>query len=231
MYLEHSDRIWVSYPELSAAAVHVDDLTAGKDVDAPVARLHAGARERLASVGAASEFPEIRAWRRAFSRMGLKPTQYRCASESLLRRFAKEGDLPRIHPLVDLCNAYSLAYAIPVAVFDLGKVTDGLEVSHAHGDESYLSFSGESEHPDPDEVIFADAAGRAHARRWTNRQSGHSAVRDTTTDVLIVAEAMHDSAEDDVRALTNALAEELDVTWSITPKTATLRRSSPRFEF
>ena len=50
--------------------------------------------------------------------MGLKPTQYRCASESLLRRFRKEGSLPRLHPLVDLCNAVSMAYAIPVAVLD-----------------------------------------------------------------------------------------------------------------
>jgi hypothetical protein len=62
-----------------------------------------------------SEFPEIAAWRRAFSQMGLKPTQYRCASEALLRRFRKVGSLPWIHPLVDVCNAVSLAYAIPIA--------------------------------------------------------------------------------------------------------------------
>jgi DNA/RNA-binding domain of Phe-tRNA-synthetase-like protein len=37
--------------------------------------------------------------------MGLKPTQYRCAPEALLRRLRKEGTLPPLHPLVDLCNA------------------------------------------------------------------------------------------------------------------------------
>lgn len=65
-----------------------------------------------------SEFGQIQAWRRAFSQMGLKPTQYRCAAEALLRRLRKEHSLPRLHPLVDLCNAASAAYAIPVAVFD-----------------------------------------------------------------------------------------------------------------
>ena len=40
------------------------------------------------------------------------------ASESLLRRFRKEHALPQIHPLIDLCNALSLACAIPIAVFD-----------------------------------------------------------------------------------------------------------------
>jgi len=80
-------------------------------------------------------------------------------------------------------------------------------------------------------VIFADAAGRAHARRWTNRQSGYSAVRDTTTTVLIVAEALHASASADVQRLTAALAAELAALWSITPATALLSQSSPRFDF
>src|SRR4029453_19188251 len=104
----------------------------------------------------------------------------RSASESLLRRFAKEGALPQIHPLIDLANAISLAYGIPIHVFDVAKISHRLEVRYASGDESYLTFAGETETPNPCEVIFADAAGRAHARRWTNRQSGHSPRRDTT---------------------------------------------------
>jgi DNA/RNA-binding domain of Phe-tRNA-synthetase-like protein len=163
--------------------------------------------------------------------MGLKPTQYRCASESLLRRFRKEGALPQIHPLIDLCNSISLAFAIPVAVFDVSQVTGNLEVRYAAGDERYQSFSGEIEHPDPHEVIFADDAGQAHARRWTNRQSGNSAVRDTTTAVLIVTEAMHDTAPVDIERLVATLAGELTGVWSVTPKTAILSQTSPRFEF
>jgi DNA/RNA-binding domain of Phe-tRNA-synthetase-like protein len=127
--------------------------------------------------------PEIQAWRRTFSRMGLKPTQYRSAAEALLRRVRKEGTLPKIHPLIDLCNAASLAFAVPVAVFDLAKVADRLEVRHASGDERYVTFSGEVELPERGEVIFADEEGRAHARRWTNRQSGYSAVRDETARI------------------------------------------------
>jgi DNA/RNA-binding domain of Phe-tRNA-synthetase-like protein len=230
MYFEHSDRIWSTYPELGASAVYVDGVAASVGVDAAVARLCAVAQERLAA-GPAAGFPEIQAWRRAFARMGLKPTQYRCASEALLRRFAKERHLPRIHPLVDLCNAFSMAYAIPVAVFDLGKVTDALAVRHAEGGERYQSFGGETEHPEPNEVIFADPAGRYHARRWTNRQSGYSAVRDGTSEVLVVAEAMHDSARDDVRDLAANLADELAAHWSASPKIGTPTRSAPRFEF
>jgi hypothetical protein len=92
--------------------------------------------------------------------------------------------------LIDLCNAISLAFAIPIAVFDVVKISHNLEVRYASGDETYLTFNGDTENPNAGEVIFVDAAAQAHARRWTNRQSGYSAVRDTTTAVLIVAEAM-----------------------------------------
>src|SRR5439155_3104509 len=104
--------------ELAASALFVTGIHAGASVDAQLERFHAAARARLAAAASESELPEINAWRRVFSRMGLKPTQYRCASESLLRRFRKEGDLPRIHPLIDLCNAASIAFAIPVAALD-----------------------------------------------------------------------------------------------------------------
>ena len=124
--------------------------------------------------------------------MGLKPTQVPVqASESLLRRFRKEGQLPRLHPLVDLCNAVSLAYAMPIAVFDVAKIASYINVRYATGEEEYLTFSGDTEHPARGEVIFADKVGQAHARRWTNRQSALSAVRDTTSAALIVAEALH----------------------------------------
>jgi DNA/RNA-binding domain of Phe-tRNA-synthetase-like protein len=160
--------------------------------------------------------------------MGLKPTQYRCASEALLRRFAKEGALPRIHPLVDLCNAVSLAYAVPVAAIDLGRVTGDLEVRYADGDEVYETFSGETEHPAPGEVSFVDSAGRAHARRWTNRQSGWSAVRDSTVDVLLVAEALHPSAAADIADLTATLAAEVGALWTVTGH-GILTASTPTF--
>ena len=81
-----------------------------------------------------------------------------------------------------------------MAVFDVDSITGPLEVRYATGDEDYLTFAGDIEHPAPGEVIFADQAGEAHARRWTNRQSGRSAVRDSTATALIVAEALHDQA-------------------------------------
>jgi DNA/RNA-binding domain of Phe-tRNA-synthetase-like protein len=229
MYFEHSSEIWRDFPELVPGVLFAEGITKDAPVGRQVANFNAVAESRLATTTEA-ELPEIQAWRRAFSRMGLKPTQYRCAAESLLRRFRKEKSLPRLHPLIDVCNAISLAFAIPVAVFDVSRIAEYVEVRYAAGDEIYSTFSGEVENPAAHEVIFADAAGRAHARRWTNRQSGYSAVRDTTAAVLIVAEAMHETALADIQRLTSAIADELNAIWSVTPKAMVLSKSSPRFE-
>jgi DNA/RNA-binding domain of Phe-tRNA-synthetase-like protein len=230
MEFQHSSEIWHDFPELVPGVVFATGITSDVAAGDRVAKFTAVASSRLEREPE-SELPEIRAWRRTFAKMGLKPTQYRCASEALLRRFRKEAVLPELHPLVDLCNAVSLAFAIPVAVFDVAKVSRGLEVRYAAGDEEYLTFSGETEHPSPHEVIFADQARQVHARRWTNRQSGLSAVQDATATVLIVTEAMHDTASADVPELIATIAAELSALWSITPAVTVLSESAPRFTF
>ena len=193
MLFSHSSQLLDQFPQLSVATLSVTGVTAAPDVADTTRPFLERATARLAE-RPESEFPEIAAWRRAFSQMGLKPTQYRCASEALLRRFRKDGSLPSIHPLVDVCNAVSLAYAIPIAAFDLDQVNGNLTVRHATGTETYATFAGDTETPEAGEVIFADDAGHAHARRWTNRQSGRSAIRPETHVVLIVSEAMQTPA-------------------------------------
>jgi len=225
-YFQHDAALWRDFPGLVPGVLYAGGITA--DAAPGTDHLTTVAKARLAE-GPESEFPEIQAWRRAFARMGLKPTQYRCAAESLLRRFRTQGSLPRLHPLVDLGNAVSLAFAVPVAVFDADRVAWPLEVRYASGHEDYLTFGGEVEHPAPGEVIFADQAGQAHARRWTNRQSGRSAVSPATSTVLIVAEAQHEGAATTIPELIETLAAGIAKTWTATPQTAVLTSADPRF--
>lgn len=214
MLFSYSQSLRDDFPELSTGVLHVQGISsiAETDVADYVAQLTTLGRQRIAA-GTEADLPEIQAWRRVFSRMGLKPTQYRCASEALLRRLRKEGDLPSVLPFVDLCNSVSAAFAIPVAAFDLDRVAGGLVLRRATGTERYDTFSGEIEHPEAGEVIFADAKSRAHARRWTNRQSAYSAVSSQTHNVLIVAEAMHGTAKQDVSRLIVSLTETIRQLW------------------
>jgi DNA/RNA-binding domain of Phe-tRNA-synthetase-like protein len=230
MYFGHSEQIWQKFPQLVPGALVVTGVHPEADVEASLERSFERASQRL-SEGSESQMPEIIAWRRAYAQMGMKPTQYRSAAEALLRRFRLEKDVPRLHPLVDLCNAISLAFALPVAVFDLAKVDRYLEVRHSKGVEQYLTFGGEIETPPQGEVIFADATNQAHARRWTFRQSRRSAVGPGTKSALIVAEGLHETAERDVPALLDALIKAVTEAWSFPKHRATLTAESPRLEF
>ncbi|GIJ41807.1 B3/B4 domain-containing protein [Micromonospora andamanensis] len=229
MFFEHSPQVWAQHPTLVAGVLYAEGVAGKPRAELPLAELLGAARRRLDGTTEAA-FAEIQAWRRAFGRMGLAPTRYRCASESLLRRLRTSGDLPRMHPLVDLGNAVSAAYAVPVGILDVDRCGGGIEVRQARGDERYLTFGGVEEHPEPGEVIFADSLGRAHARRWTNRQSGWSAVRDDTRTVLVVVEAMHDAAGRDVPAVLDALAAGLRHGWGAPARTRVLTPEEPRFE-
>lgn len=210
--LRYAPELRARFPQLRSRAILLGGIDANAEPGEANARFRAIADQRLAAASE-GEFPEIGAWRRAFSAMGLKPTQYRCASEALLRRYRKEGTLPALHPLIDLCNAASLAFAIPIAVFDTARIAGTLTVRPARGDETYETFTGETEHPEPGGVIFADDAGRAHARRWTNRQSGWSAIRRETTQALVVAEALHEAAGGDLARLVASLTAAVRAAW------------------
>lgn len=222
----HHPTIWSAFPSLVPGLLLAEDIRPDADVTARLAPLFARAGVRLAA-GSESDLPEVQAWRRAFSQMGLKPTQYRSAAEALLRRFRKEGDLPRLHPLVDLCNAVSLAHALPVAVIDLDQVAGDIVVRYADGDEQAVAFSGEAERPDPGEVIFADSARMVHARRWTFRQSKHSTVSAQTRRALIVSEGLHAAAAADVAALLDTLEAELGAAGFAASRRAILSAERP----
>lgn len=212
MRFSYAPEIRSDFPDLATHAIMLDGITPQAWPEGHIALLWTQAARRL-ETGQEGSFAEITAWRQAFSRMGLKPSQYRCAAEALLRRFRRERLLPAIHPLVDLCNAVSLAHAIPIAVFDLSCIQGSLQVRPATGQESYHAFDGTQEQPDAGEVIFADDAGLAHARRWCNRQSAASAVCATTRSALIVAEALHARATADLARLAEVLQLALAETW------------------
>jgi DNA/RNA-binding domain of Phe-tRNA-synthetase-like protein len=230
MYFRHSPQIWKDFPHLAAGLLVIRGIAPEVRAEAVVESGFQRARKRLEASGE-GQMPEIVAWRRTFAQMGLKPTSYRCAAESLLRRFRKEGSLPSFHPLVDLYNALSMAYAIPIAVYDIDSITGGIEVRYGTGEEEHLNFRNEMELAEPGEVVFADQEGHAHSRRWCFRQSRKSVVVPETTGVLIVAEAQHEGGSRDINALLDELFEACELYVARPVLRAELSASSPEANF
>jgi DNA/RNA-binding domain of Phe-tRNA-synthetase-like protein len=202
------------FPAIRAGVVSASGLSNGPSPEELAEKYRgeqAAALERLATTPI-SEIPSIRAWRRAFSAFGVKPTQYRSAAEALLRRLDKSGDIPSINTLVDIGNLISITYAVPVAVLDRSSLTGSVTVRFATGTERFTDLgSGEEQHPEPGEVIFVDDADHVTARRWCWRQSAPSATGAVTTAALFTIEALHDDAGDDIGSATDDLLSLLSV--------------------
>ncbi|CAN5825769.1 phenylalanine--tRNA ligase beta subunit-related protein [soil metagenome] len=148
--------------------------------------------------------PAIRAWRDTYSQLGLTPNRYPCAAESLIRRVVGGNPVPRISPLVDLCNTASLEHAIPVAPFDLRLVEGNLVVRLATGNEVYRAISSDILEPIPGgEAVYADDTPEVLSRRWNWRQTAKGAMQPDSADILITTEAVHADGRETV---TQALA-------------------------
>jgi DNA/RNA-binding domain of Phe-tRNA-synthetase-like protein len=149
--------------------------------------------------GSLSEIPALAAWRQAFRKFGVEPTKYRSASESLIRRVVKKGDIPSINTLVDIGNLVSIRYALPIAVVDRRAIQGAITVHFADGSERYTQLNQDEKDQIPvGEVIFTDETNTVFARRWCWRQSAESAATLETTDAVITIEAHHAEGRQDV---------------------------------
>lgn len=112
------------------------------------------------------------AWAHVFRQFGAKPNRTPCSAEALRKRVLKEGSLPAIDPVVDLYNAVSLRYAIPVGGENAAAYVGQPRLTLADGRERFDTLkAGEPvfESPEPGEVIWRDDEG-VTCRRWNWRQ-------------------------------------------------------------
>lgn len=156
--------------------------------------------------GSLSQIEALAAWRSTFRKFGVEPTKYRCASEALIRRLTKKGDIPSINTLVDIGNILSIRYALPIAMIDRKAVQGGITVRFAEGNEQFTTIGSEASDPIPaGEVIFIDEGQTVMARRWCWRQSFASAAVEDTTRVIVTVESQHEGGRADVEKAINEM--------------------------
>jgi DNA/RNA-binding domain of Phe-tRNA-synthetase-like protein len=98
-------------------------------------------RSRFELVSLASD-PTVSGLRKLFKAVRCDPSRYRPSSEALLRRLLKGGEIPAIHPLVDLNNCLSAELAVPCCVMSEGTFEPPLIWRAGREGESYESLRG-----------------------------------------------------------------------------------------
>lgn len=151
--------------------------------------------------------PELQPYREAFRNIGINPNRYMCAAEALMTRIAKGQGMPVINTIVDLGNAMSLKYRLPIGAHDLDTMIDGafgVRVS-VEGD-TFLPFGAEEREPvDPGEVVYA-TGNHIRTRRWTWRQGDEGMITEETSHMLYIIDGF-DSNLDQILEARTELAE------------------------
>lgn len=114
----------------------------------------------------------LAAWDEVFKAFGSKPKRTPCSASALRKRVLKDGTLPPLDPVVDIYNAISIRYAIPVGGENLAAYTGAPRLTIAEGNEPFDTLKeGQPtvEHPDAGEVVWRDDVG-VTCRRWNWRQ-------------------------------------------------------------
>ncbi|MGO1118887.1 B3/B4 domain-containing protein [Rhodovibrionaceae bacterium A322] len=151
---------------------------------------------RAAEAGAALADPErdahLTSWKDAYRAFGAKPKRTPCSAEALLKRVIRDGELPRINPLVDVYNAVSILHGLPVGGEDRSLYSGLPRLTRATGDEPFvLTKEGAeaTEYPSTGEVVWRDDLG-VTCRRWNWRQGTRTRILPGASDLWFILEAL-----------------------------------------
>ncbi|MBS5778618.1 MAG: hypothetical protein KIC82_04145 [Acholeplasma sp.] len=164
----------------------------------------------------------ITPYRDAFTKLGINPNKYMCSIEALITRIAKGNSIPSISPIVDLCNALSLKYILPIGAHDIDNFKGDIEIRRANENDIFVPFNSEEfEHPDIDEIIYV-SGNEVKTRRWTWRQGEKSKLTENSTNLFIPIDGFIETKEK-VEALKSELvsfleSQGLEVTTGIVTK-------------
>lgn len=151
------------------------------------------------------EEADVLPYREAFLSLGINPNKYLCSVEALFTRIAKGKGMPHINPIVDLGNAISLRYTLPMGAHDLGGEHRDICICTAQPEDTFLPFGGEAEEtPEPGEVVYA-VGDEVRTRRWTWRQSEHGKITSESTDVFFPIDGFMNFNRDRVLAARDEL--------------------------
>lgn len=131
------------------------------------------------------ESEEILPYREAFKSLNINPNKFMSSIEAMTSRVAKNKKLPHINSIVDLGNAISLKYLVPLGAHDIDDKADDICVRFSKEGDEFIPFGSEElEHIDNNEIIYA-IGNSVKTRRWIWRQGEIGKITNNTKNIFI----------------------------------------------
>jgi DNA/RNA-binding domain of Phe-tRNA-synthetase-like protein len=181
--------IFALRPDFRALSIHAEGVANSGGTPETTATLVSACKEPCAEPWAEAH---REAWREAYRAFGAKPQRTPCSAEALLKRVGRDGTLPSVNAVVDLYNAMSLRFAIPVGGENAAAYAGAPHLVRASGSEPFETVQAGApvtEAPEPSEVIWRDELG-VTCRRWNWRQGTRTRIEATTAHMWFILEAL-----------------------------------------
>ncbi len=180
--------------------------------------------------GKVKEHPSILPYREAFRTLGYNPNKYPCSIEALAQRVVKGGAPPSINNAVDLANAVSLQYHLPIGAHDMDRFSGDVELRFSEPGDIFIPFGGaENDPPEPGELVYA-SGNRVKTRRWIWRQGEDGKITPECRNLFFPIDGFRGINEAAVLKARDRLAALLEGLFQCQVKTGFVHRENPVME-
>lgn len=153
------------------------------------------------------ELPGVKLYRDTFKELGMNPNKFMCSIEALTKRVQKNANLPHINSIVDLGNAFSVKYNLPMGAHDIDKMEEDLEIRFSTVNDHFLGM-GESEAESmPNGELVYISGNTVKTRRWIWRQSEEGKITSETKNVFFPIDGFENINLKDVLKARDELAD------------------------
>lgn len=206
------ESFWELFPEAGIGIIVVRDMKGADEVPAEdaaeisklLAAANREANQHLTS-NTISENAVVRTWREAYQKFKTKKGA-RCSIENLLKRVLKDNPVGSITPSVDIYNAISLKYALPVGGEDIDTFVGDFRLGITEGGDAFLPIGEEADDPTlPGELCYRDDEG-AVCRCFNWRDGQRTQLTDDSKNAILVIECVDPARRDDLEAALDEFA-------------------------
>ncbi|MEI0748692.1 B3/4 domain-containing protein [Brachyspira pulli] len=173
----------------------------------------------------------IKCYREAFQKLNINPNKFMCSIEALLTRISKKKGMPEINAVVDLVNAVSIKYKLPMGAHDLDSMKEDFYIRYSVNGDIFLPF-GETntEEVDNNELVYV-TSNDVRTRRWIWRQSEHGKIIETSSNIIFPIDAFIGINDDKAIKARDELSELLSQFFNCEIKTGLIDSKNNYIEF
>jgi DNA/RNA-binding domain of Phe-tRNA-synthetase-like protein len=176
------------------------------------------------------ECPAIACYRDAFRSLGYNPNKFPCSVEALTSRIAKGGEPPDINAVVNMVNAVSLKYTLPMGAHDMDSIAGDIAVRFSKEGEPFTPLGEiEPESVPAGELVYADDR-EIRTRRWIWRQNDRGKVTQASRNVFFPIDGFTDVNLDAVRSAMSDLSALIEKFFSVPTHRYLLDQVNPNVE-